>query len=169
MTPEPAPTAAVVKRTLRVNVPIEHAFHMLAQKMGTWWPPSHRIGKTLFVDVVVEPRAGGRWFERDAAGVECDWGRVRVWEPPKQLILSWHLQADWKFNPDPSRASEVAFEFIAEGPEATRVEFEHRHIERHGEGWEALRAAVDSPGGWTGVLGGFEKLVAGNQRANGAD
>jgi len=157
MTPETARTASNVKRTLRVNVPIEFAFRMLTQKMGTWWPATHHIGNTPFVEVLMEPRAGGRWFERNVTGAECEWGRVLVWEPPHRVVVSWHLQPDWTFNADMSRASEVSFEFVAEGPEATRMEFEHRHIERHGEGWEKLFAGVDSPGGWTLVLGEFEK------------
>lgn len=163
MTPEPALMASV-KRTLRVNVPIDRAFRVLTQRMGSWWPASHHIGKTPFAEIVVEPHAGGRWFERDANGAECGWGTVLVWDPPKQLLLSWHLQPDWQYNPDLSRASEVSFQFIAEGPEATRLEFEHRHIERHGEGWEKLRAGVDSPGGWTGVLVEFEASLSGQPK-----
>lgn len=163
MTPETARTAAV-KRTLHVNVPIDRAFRMLTQKMGAWWPASHHIGKTPFAEIVIEPRAGGRWFERDGNGAECDWGKVLVWEPPKQVVFAWQLQPDWQYSPDLSRASEVSFEFIAEGPEATRLEFEHRHIERHGEGWEKLRAGVDSPGGWTGILAEFESSLTGQRR-----
>jgi uncharacterized protein YndB with AHSA1/START domain len=164
MTPETVPTAATVKRTLHVKAPIEHAFRMLTQKMGTWWPPSHHIGKALFAEIVIEPHAGGRWFERDANGVECDWGRVLVWEPPKHVAVSWHLQPDWSFHHDLSRASEVSFEFIPEGPEVTRVEFEHRHIQRHGEGWEKLRASVDSTAGWTGVLAEYEAALGGKRK-----
>jgi uncharacterized protein YndB with AHSA1/START domain len=151
MTPEAAP-AAVVKRTIRVNVPIECAFRVFTEKMGTWWPATHHIAANPFAEIVVERRAGGRWFERDSAGAECDWGKVLVWEPPKRMVATWQLQPDWKFSPDPSRASEVALEFHAEGAEVTRLEFEHRHLERHGEEWEKLRQAVDSPGGWTAVL-----------------
>jgi len=158
MTPEPALTATV-KRTLHVNVPIDFAFRMLTQKMGTWWPATHHIAKTPFAEIVIEPHVGGRWFERDSAGAECDWGRVLLFEPPKQLILSWHLQPDFHFEADMTRASEVSFDFFSEGPEATRVEFEHRHLERHGEGWQNLRVSVDSPGGWTAVLAGFEEAA----------
>jgi uncharacterized protein YndB with AHSA1/START domain len=142
-------------------VPIEFAFRTLTQKMATWWPASHHIGSTPFEEIVVEPFAGGRWFERGANGAECDWGRVLVWEPPKRVVVSWHLQPDWSFSLDMARASEVSFEFFAEGAETTRMEFEHRHIERHGEGWEKLRDAVDSPGGWTGILVEFECTLGG--------
>ena len=157
MAPQTAP-AASVKRILRVAVPIDRAFRVLTEKMGTWWPATHHIGKAAFTDVVVEPYAGGRWFERDGNGEECDWGKVLVWEPPKRIVFSWHLQQDWRFDPDMNRASEVCFEFIAEGPESTRLEFEHRHLERHGEGWENIRKGVD--GGWAGVLAEYERVVS---------
>jgi uncharacterized protein YndB with AHSA1/START domain len=160
MTPEPAPMAAAITRTLQINVPIEKAFQVFTQGMAMWWPPTHHIAKQPFTEIVVEPRIGGRWFERDAEGAECDWGRVLVWEPPKRLIVSWNLQSDWKFDPDLGRASEVALEFISEGPEKTRLEFEHRRIERHGADYERVRAGVDSPGGWTMVLAQYATAIA---------
>ena len=125
--------------------------------MGTWWPASHHIGKVPFVDVVVEPRVGGKWMERGGHGEECQWGTVLAWDPPKQVVFSWQLQVDWSFSTDMSRASEVAFTFFAEDPEATRMEFEHRHLERHGQGWEAIREGVE--GGWTGILVEFERTL----------
>ena len=159
MAPEAAPMA-VVKRTIHIRVPIEKAFRVFTEKMGMWWPTTHRIGPQPYQDVIVEPRTEGRWFERGGNGVESDWGRVLIWEPPHRLLLAWHLQQpDWKFHPDPARASEVALEFFAEGLEATRMEFEHRHIERHGEGWQVMREKVDSPGGWTAVLAGYEAVI----------
>jgi uncharacterized protein YndB with AHSA1/START domain len=158
MAPEAVPSTSV-KRTIRVNVPIEKAFQVFTERMGAWWPASHHIAAQPFHDVVVEPREGGRWFERDNNGAECDWGRVLSWEPPYRLTLSWQLQPDWKYSADMSRASEVALEFIAEGNQATRLELEHRHIERHGEGWENLRKGVDAPGGWTGILETFAGTV----------
>jgi len=127
--------------------------------MAAWWPATHHIGKEAFAEVVVEPRAGGRWFERAADGAECEWGRVVTWEPPKHVAFSWHLQSDWKFDPDPEKASEVEIRFFAEGAGKTRVELEHRGLERHGAGWEQLRTGVDSPDGWTLVLENFAKLV----------
>ena len=151
MKSETAPTASV-RRTIQVNVPIEKAFEVFTKKMGAWWPATHHIAPKAFTEIVIEPRTGGRWFEHDADGAECEWGRVLAWEAPKLLVVSWQLQPDWKFSADMARASEVALEFFAEGPEATRVEFEHRHIKRHGEGWEKLRAGVDAAGGWTAIL-----------------
>lgn len=147
---------AVIKRTIHVNVPIEKAFQVFTEKMGAWWPATHHIGGTPFKDILIDPRKGGRWYEINIEGAECIWGTVLEWEPPKKVVLSWHVQPDWTANADMGRASEVALEFIAEGPEITKVEFEHRHLEKHGEGWEKMREAVDSPGGWTSVLACFE-------------
>lgn len=158
MTPETTATPSV-KRTLRVGVPIDRAFRVLTEKMGTWWPATHHIGKAPFTEIVVEPHTGGRWFERAATGEECDWGKVLVWEPPKRIVFSWNLQTDWKYSADMSRASEVSFEFIPEGPESTRVEFEHGHIDRHGEGWETIRKGVHA--GWMEVLTPYVHLLDG--------
>lgn len=158
MAAEAAPMA-VVRRTIRVNAPIEKAFQVFTERMGSWWPATHHIAPEAFTEIVVEPRAGGRWFERDAKGRECDWGRVLTWEKPHRVVFSWHLQTDWKFDPDPAKASEVALEFTAEGAETTRVELQHRHFERHGEGWEKVRMGVDSPGGWTCVLAPYVEAV----------
>ena len=112
--------------------------------------PSHRA-ESVHGDC--DRAADGRTVVRARRGWGgCEWGRVLAWEAPKRLVVSWQLQPDWKFSADMARASEVALEFFAEGPETTRVEFEHRHIERHGEGWEKLRAGVDAAGGWTAIL-----------------
>ena len=154
MTPEPALNASY-KRTMHVNVPIDRAFKVFTEKMGAWWPASHHVGGTPFRDILMDQRPGGRWYEINADGQECIWGSVQVWEPPKKVVLSWHLQPDWSFSPDLAKASEVALEFIAEGPEKTRLEFEHRHLERHGAGWEKMLAQVGSEGGWPMILDCF--------------
>lgn len=158
MYPEPAPMTAV-KRTIHVAVPIEKAFQVFVEKMGQWWPATHHIGAEPFHDVVVEPKQGGRWFELDSKGAECQWGRVLLWEPPRRLILSWQMQPDWKVDLDREKGSEVALLFVAEGPSATRLEFEHRYIERHGTGFEKLFEGVNSPGGWTAVLASYQEAM----------
>jgi uncharacterized protein YndB with AHSA1/START domain len=123
--------------------------------MGAWWPATHHIAKQPFTAVVVEPHAGGRWYERDASGESCDWGTVLAWEPPQRVVLSWQLGTDWKFIPDVARGSEVEIRFTALSPTETRVDLEHRALERHGEGYEKLRESVEAPQGWTGVLEQF--------------
>jgi uncharacterized protein YndB with AHSA1/START domain len=167
--PESARITAV-KRTLHINAPIETAFRVFTERMGAWWPATHHIGGTPFKDILIDPRKGGRWYEINAEGAECIWGTVLEWEPPKKVVLSWHLQPDWTSNADMARASEVVLEFIAEGPEKTQVEFEHRRLEKHGEGWEKMREEVGSVGGWPAIL---ERYVAdvkqgrsGNERSD---
>jgi uncharacterized protein YndB with AHSA1/START domain len=120
--------------------------------MGAWWPAPHHVGQLPFEDILIDPQKGGRWDEINAEGAECIWGTVLIWEPPKKVVLSWHQQADWMFNAGMAHASEVALEFVAEGPEKTRVEFEHRHLQRHGAGWEKMREQVGADGGWPAIL-----------------
>jgi uncharacterized protein YndB with AHSA1/START domain len=151
MAPEAAQNA-VIKRTLHLEVPIEKAFQVFTERMGLWWPASHHVGGTPFKDILIDKKKGGRWYEINVEGLECIWGTVLVYEPPKKVVLSWHLQPDWSFNADLARASEVALEFQAEGPEMTRVEFEHRHLDRHGLGWEKMREQVGADGGWPMIL-----------------
>ena len=106
--------SGVVRKHVRVQTPIEQAFSVFVERMETWWPAEHHIGAKPFASIFVEPRAGGRWFERDADGEVCEWGRVLVWEPPHRVTFSWHLGVDWKFDPSLERASEGALRFIEE-------------------------------------------------------
>jgi uncharacterized protein YndB with AHSA1/START domain len=142
---------------VRVEVPIERAFAVFTEGFSGWWPPEFHIGAEPFAMVVVEPKDGGRWFERDASGAECDWGRVLHWDPPRRVVLAWHIGPDWQFNPDTARASEVEVRFISTEDEATRVELEHRRFERHGDGGSVVRDGVGGDGGWTHCL---ERFVA---------
>jgi uncharacterized protein YndB with AHSA1/START domain len=159
---------AVVNKSVRVNASIERAFSVFVEQMETWWPATHHLGKTPFVEIVVEPRAGGRWYERNAEGNLCDWGTVLVWEPPHRVTFSWHIspgddQPDWRFDPDMAKASEVEIRFTAEPAGITLVELEHRKLERHGGDFEKLRAAFDGPGAWTAILAQYAKAVEGNE------
>src|SRR5205085_11437400 len=110
--------------------------------------------------VVIGPRPGGRWFERAPDGTECDWGRVVEWEPPARVLLGWHLNAEWKFDPNPDTATEIEVRFVPESEARTRVELEHRGFERLGASAAQVREAVDSPGGWTGLLDLYAKAAA---------
>ena len=147
----------VVRKSVRVKAPIERAFSVFVEQMETWWPASHHIGTTPFETIIVEPRAGGRWYERNVEGQECAWGTVLAWDAPHRVGFSWHLgpehdKPEWKFDPDMERASQVEISFKAEGPNATLVELVHSKLERHGEGYEQLRALLDGPGAWNGIL-----------------
>ncbi len=147
---------AVVRKSIRVPVSVSRAFSVFVEQMETWWPPEHHIGAAAFEAIFVEPKVGGRWFERDGNGRECDWGKVLAWDPPRVVTFSWHLGPDWKFNPDIAKASEVAIRFIPETA-GTLVELEHSHLERHGEGWEQLREMLLMPDAWERTLSEFAK------------
>jgi uncharacterized protein YndB with AHSA1/START domain len=155
--PASAAPGAVVKKTLLLNCPRDHAFQLFTQNMGRWWPETHHVGEVPFRDILIEPHAGGRWYEVNVKNEEGLWGHVLAWEPPRRVVLSWHLDATFKFNPDLARASELDISFHALPENKVRVEVEHRHIERHGEGYEKLREMLD--GGWIGVLGEFVKYA----------
>jgi uncharacterized protein YndB with AHSA1/START domain len=109
--------------------------------------------------MVLEPREGGRAYGIGTDGSESDWGRVLAWDPPTRLVVSWDITLEWKRETDPEKTSELEVRFIPEGGDRTRVELEHRHLERHGEGWEKMRDAVGSPGGWPGGLRDFAGAV----------
>jgi uncharacterized protein YndB with AHSA1/START domain len=156
---------AVVRKSVRVAVPIERAFSVFVEQMETWWPATHHIGDTPFEAIFVEPRVGGRWYERNVEGKLCDWGTVLAWDPPHRVSFSWHVgpghdQPEWKFDPDMNKASEVEIRFTAEGPGTTLVELEHSKLERHGEGYEQLRALFDGPGAWETILALYAKALA---------
>jgi uncharacterized protein YndB with AHSA1/START domain len=150
MTMQAAETA--VRHEIVVNAPIERAFNVFTEGYQTWNPPEHHIGEADIETSVMEPREGGRWYEIGVDGSECDWGRVLAWEPPNRVVLSWQISPQWKYEPDASRASEVEVRFVALGDNETRVELEHRNLDRHGEGWEGVSEAVGSPNGWPGAL-----------------
>jgi uncharacterized protein YndB with AHSA1/START domain len=152
--------AIVTKVT--VNVPIERAFEIFTASFGTWWPAGNHIGSADLADAVIEPRAGGRWYERGVDGSECDWGRVLEWEPPHRILLTWQISGEWRYDPDESRASEVEVRFMADGPRQTTVELQHRHLERMVAG-DRAHAAVGSTGGWPDILAGYAAAVAASE------
>ena len=155
---------AVVRKSVRVRASVERAFSVFVEQMETWWPATHHIGKTPFEAIFVEPRVGGRWYERNVQGDLCDWGKVLAWEPPHLVRLSWHVgpghdSPDWVCDPDPAKASEVEIRFSADAEGSTLVELEHSKLERHGEGYQQLRALFDGPGAWQGILDLFAKRM----------
>lgn len=153
MTTQIADTA--VRTAIVVDAPQQLAFDVFTQDMGGWWPPDHHILEGELAEMVFELRAGGRIYDVGVDGSECQWARVLAFEPPGRVVISWDITTEWKLETDLARTSEVEVRFVAEGPERTRVELEHRHLDRHGEGWQNMRGAVGSPGGWQGGLQRF--------------
>jgi len=150
-----------VRKSFEVELPLLEAFQLFTSDIAVWWPATHHIGPSPFIEIVVEPRVGGGWFEVDQDGTTCQWGSILAWEPPDKLVLTWGLQSDWKFDPDLSKSSEVEVRFVPMGDSATLVEFEHRYLERHYEG-EKIAVGVNS--GWDVVLEGFKVLAAKKSR-----
>ena len=152
-------TEDAVVVTVHVAATQQRAFDVFTNGFGSWWPMEHHVGGEPAVDAVIEPRAGGRWFERAADGTECDWGRVLEWEAPARILLAWHLTPEFAYDADPALATEVEVRFVAEGPTTTRVELEHRGFEVHGPRAVTMRDAVSAPGGWTGIMQGYAAAV----------
>jgi uncharacterized protein YndB with AHSA1/START domain len=137
-----------VQTSIVVEAPIERAFSVFTEGMGTWWPPEHHILEGDLGEMVFEPREGGHVYDRGVDGSECRWARVLAYEPPNRIVISWDISPQWQLEADPEKTSEVEVRFAAEASDRTRVELEHRNLERHGEGWEQMRDAVGSPDGW---------------------
>lgn len=151
-------TPAPVRKSIRVAATPERAFAVFTRNMTRWWPVTHSIGTSPLKEAIIEPQEGGRWYERGEDGSECQWGRVLVWDPPARLVLAWQIDGQWRFDPD--LVTEVDVRFIPDGADGTRVELEHRNIDRFGAHSEATRGAFDSPQGWSGILENFAGVVA---------
>jgi uncharacterized protein YndB with AHSA1/START domain len=144
-------TIAPIVRTVTVKAGPKRAFDLFVSNMERWWPLSHHIGKTPFTAVIMEPKVGGRWFERDASGAECQWGEVLAWEPPTRILLAWRLNA--RFEYDPTFLTEVELRFAPTAAGGTAVTLEHRNLERFGA--DAEKLAGELGGGWPSILADF--------------
>ncbi len=153
--------AAPVRTSIVVEASQERAFEVFTAEIGSWWPADKHILAGELAEMEFEPRVGGRIIDRAVDGSESCWARVLAYEPPDRLVFSWDISLRWQIESDADRTSEVEVRFIAEGEERTRVELEHRALERHGEGWEAMRDAVGSPNGWGDGLRSFAAYLAG--------
>jgi len=152
--------AVSVQRSVTVKADLARAFTVFTDGLDTWWPRGHHIGKKPLQKAVIEPRTGGRCYGREADGTECQWGTVLAWEPPSRVVIAWHIAPDFQTtNLEPAASSEVEVRFTAEAGGTTRVDLEHRHLERHGAGYEQLRTAVAGPGGWPGLLQMFGRTA----------
>ena len=148
-----------VRKKIVVEAPVDRAFRVFTGQMDKIKPRDHNVLDVPIEETIFEPRAGGRIYDRGADGSECEWGSVIACEPPERVVFTWNLGPTWQVETDPARRSEVEVRFVAEGPGRTRVELEHRHIERHGDGWEGLREGVAAPDGWSLYLRRYTDLL----------
>jgi uncharacterized protein YndB with AHSA1/START domain len=143
-----------------VALPLEQAFAFFTESIGRWWPADYHIGSSDMIDTIIEPRAGGRWYERGDDDSECDWGHVVAWEPPHRLVLTWQITGAWQYDDNPDRASEIEIRFSPDGPDQTLVELEHRHLDRL-LGGQAMHDGIEQAGGgWSSVLNTFGRAAA---------
>ena len=149
-----------VRASVVVEAPIEHAFAVFTEQMGSWWSKDHHVLEGELAEMVFEPRVGGNIYDRAVDGKECRWARVLAYEPPDRLVFSWDINNQWEVETDPAKTSEVEVTFVADGPRRTNVVLEHRNLDRHGEGWELHRDAVGSPTGWQVGLNAFAQAAA---------
>jgi uncharacterized protein YndB with AHSA1/START domain len=154
-----------VNASIVVDAPIDRAFTVFTEDMGRWWPQDHHMLQGQESRMVFEPREGGRAYELGADGTECQWSHVVVWEPPNRVVFTWEISPQWSLETDRAKASEVEVRFTAEETGRTRVDIEHRYLDRHGEGWENLRDAVGSPEGWPTDLASFGRRFEGEKVA----
>jgi uncharacterized protein YndB with AHSA1/START domain len=144
-----------IRKQLTVDAPVDRAFRVFTANMGAWWPKEHHIGATALKDCVIEPRVNGRWYELDEGGGTCEWGKVLAWDPPRRLVLAWQLNGEFRY--DPELVTEVEVTFTVLGPKQTRVDFEHRNLERFGEAAERLRRDMGT--GWGQILDSYVRTA----------
>ena len=152
------PTIPALHGTITVGVPIARAFRVFTEGFNTWWPREYHIGQAEMAEAILEPRQGGRWYERCVDGSECDWGRVLAWEPPHRLVVTWQISGEWQYDPDLQHASEIEVRFTADGPERTVVDLEHRLLDRL-VGGQAIYDGIGRGGGWTSNLERFARAA----------
>jgi DNA-binding transcriptional ArsR family regulator len=150
-----------VRTSIVVEAPVGRAFSVFTEDFGRFKPPEHNMLGVEIAETVFEPRAGGHLYDRGVDGSECRWARVLAYEPPDRVVISWDISPHWQIETDLEKTSEVEVRFIAEAPDRTRVELEHRNLDRHGEGWQQLRDGVEGEDGWPLYLRKFAELLKG--------
>ena len=155
----PMTGTTAVTTSIVVEAPADQAFTVFTDDIGSWWPAEHHILAAPLATMVFEPRVGGHVDHVGTDGSQCHWARALAYEPPTRVVFSWDISLQWQIETDPARTSEVEVRFVPEGQHRTRVELEHRHIDRHGDGWEGMRDAVGSPEGWGVGLQRFSRRL----------
>jgi uncharacterized protein YndB with AHSA1/START domain len=155
-------TETTVHRQVTVDATIDRAFEVFVERFGDFKPKEHNLLGADIVETRFEPEVGGHIYDRAADGSECRWARVLAYEPPERVVFSWNIGPTWELEDDEANASEVEVRFTAETPTRTRVDIEHRNLERHGPGWEGVRDGVADDGGWPLYLSRYADVVAGS-------
>ena len=149
-----------IRKSIVVNTGVERAFALFIDQFDAIKPREHNLLSVPIAETVFEPRAGGRVYDVGVDGSRCEWSRVLAYEPPSRVVISWDIGPTWQLEADPAKTSEVEVRFIAESDDRTRVELEHRHLDRHGEGWQAVADGVDGDAGWPLYLRRYGGLAA---------
>lgn len=157
--PEAAGDAAEVRRVITVPLPVAEAFEVFVGRFDDFKPKEHNLLASPIVKTSVDRHVGGTIHDVAQDGSRCDWARILAYDPPRRVVFSWDIGPTWQLETDPSNASEVEVTFTATDESATRVELVHRHLERHGAGWESTRAGVDDQAGWTLYLARYANLT----------
>ena len=153
----------VVRQEIVVNAPLERAFSVFTGRFGDFKPPEHNLLPVPIAETVFEPKVGGHIYDRGTDGSECRWARILAYDPPHRVVFSWGIGPTWQVETDPEHTSEVEVTFTAETPFRTRVDLEHRNIDRHGPGWESVRDGVGHDQGWPLYLDRYAALFAGDR------
>lgn len=157
MTQTTEPTTATA--SIEVDVPQQRAFEVFTGDFGSFKPPDHNLLAVPIAETVVETYVGGHIVDRGVDGSECRWARILAYEPPDRFTFSWDIGPSWQIETDATKTSEVEVTFTALSDDRTRVEVEHRHLDRHGEGWTAVRDGVSTGEGWPLYLDRYGDLL----------
>ena len=148
-----------VLREVTVDAPVERAFAVFTERFGDFKPKEHNLLGAPIAETTFEPRVGGHIVDRAEDGTECRWARILAYDPPNRVVFSWDISPSWQLEADEANASEVEVRFIAETAERTRVELEHRNLDRHGPGWDGVREGIANEGGWPTYLARYADVV----------
>jgi uncharacterized protein YndB with AHSA1/START domain len=151
--------APVVSKHVVVEAPLDRAFAVFTERFGDFKPREHNLLAAPIAETVFEPRVGGSIYDRAEDGTECRWARILAFEPPHRVVFSWDIGPQWELESETARTSEVEVRFIAESESRTRVELEHRHLDRHGPGWQSLADGIDGAEGWPLYLSRYAPLL----------
>jgi uncharacterized protein YndB with AHSA1/START domain len=150
-----------VTSSIEVNAPQQRAFEVFTRDFGSFKPPDHNLLAVPIAETVVEAHVGGHIVDRGTDGSECRWARVLAYEPPDRFVFSWDIGPTWQIETDPTRTSEVEVTFTVLAEDRTRVDIEHRHLDRHGDGWTGIREGVSAGEGWPLYLNRYADLLSG--------